>query len=287
MGNYEFDISAWLPQCPLTPTDGRYAAEIITGPSQICNNEQLRVEVSDQVDLGTPVPVDVFIMAEGEPSDRHVTKLGGLPYRPAGKPWPLTADGLPMIFLAQFCFADSQDLTGKLPADVLLVFTPCIDDRPEPLTFEWYDLGLTNLIAVAELPEHSQAFAPFFGHVFRTTSYPAAKRKAGIREDTYLKCRGLDVWSDHFLFQYQATQIGQGPFYIQADPRLPGRPLCVINSVCPEFYKPFPWINRREPLYAPGEWRGWDDQWLLFGDAGCLYISYDDDGRLYSVMDCY
>ena len=51
-----------------------------------------------------------------------VTKVAGLPYRAAGLPWPLTDDGRPMTFLAQFCFEESRDLVGKLPGDVLLIF---------------------------------------------------------------------------------------------------------------------------------------------------------------------
>ena len=80
-------------------------------------------------------------MAEGEPTDRHVTKIGGLPYRPAKMPWPTGQDGTPMSFLAQINFANSKDLVGELPGDVLLVFTPDSDGFIESLSFEWQPLA--------------------------------------------------------------------------------------------------------------------------------------------------
>ena len=107
---------------------------------------------------GERSPTDQVFFVAGEPAERSVTKVAGLPYRAAGLPWPLTDDGRPMTFLAQFCFDESRDLVGKRPGDVLLIFA---EDReaylPNPydssLRFEWYPLGLRDLIRAEEIPE--------------------------------------------------------------------------------------------------------------------------------------
>ncbi len=67
-------------------------------------------------------PTDQIFFTTGEPAERSVTEVAGLPYRAAGLPRPRTDDGRPMTLLAQFCFAESRDLVGKLPGDVLLIF---------------------------------------------------------------------------------------------------------------------------------------------------------------------
>ena len=40
--NYRFNIDEWLPRFSLEERDGRYQAAIITSPSHICQNENLR-----------------------------------------------------------------------------------------------------------------------------------------------------------------------------------------------------------------------------------------------------
>ena len=296
MGNYKFNIEEWLGQFPLADRGFRkpgrlplYEAEIITSPVHICLNEQLREAAADVIDWGRAVPADVFIMAKGEPAGRHVTKIGGVPYRPAAKPWPLNSEGRPMTFLAQFCFADSKDITGALPGDVLLCFSPT-DAPPEDMEFEWYPLGLTDLMLPEAVPSQPWTFQPCFGHVFRTRAYPEAKEKAGYDLSDDVPCRGLLLRAGWLLLQYQATQISTAPWFIQFDDdkqAIRGRLLCVINSVMPSLREPYPWINHPEPLYREDQAVAMDQDDLMFWDAGCVYISIDKDGRLYSHMSCY
>jgi len=293
MGNpdpYEFDLFNWLPRFPLQADYERYEAKIITSPRHACINEQLRREVADQLDWGRPVPVDIFVMADGEPAHRWVTKVGGLPYRPAAKPWPEDPDGQRLTFIAQFCFAASKDLSGDLPGDVLLAFGgPSGDDLSE-LVLEWHPLGLTDLVSPKQLPVQHWRIHACYGVRFRTAGYLEAKRKEGFGDSKYLTCRGIEVSSEYLLPQYQAMQIGRAPFYVQGDPHLPGMPLCVICSVCPDPHGPYPWVNRPEPLYSEEDWgRIWTDNhgFLQIGDAGCIYISIDDNYQLHFSEQYY
>lgn len=286
--NYRFNIDEWLPRFPLRPKYDRFSGMFVASPSQICNNEQLRKAAQDQYDWGPAVPVDIFIMADGEPQDRNVTKVGGLPYRPANLAWPTEADGSPLTFLAQFDFTDSFDVVGHIPGEVLLVFTPDNnEDGPiESLHFEWQPLGMTDLISAQDVPRQKWRFKPCYGYRYRTVSYPQAKRKPEFEANKYPICQGLEIWSDFHLLQFQAMQIGGAPFFVQqGDDQIPGQMLCTINSICIAADTPFPWINRPEP-FPLEDWRAFDD-YLTMGDTGCIYISIDEAGNLHSGMSSY
>ncbi|WP_233200308.1 DUF1963 domain-containing protein [Blastopirellula marina] len=282
--NYEFNLEEWLLRCPLTENYGHYHGEAITSPCDLCNNEWLRREIRDQFDWGEPVPMDVFVHSIGEPENRFATKIGGLPYRPAELPWPTTREGRSMALIAQFNFSNSRDIVGDLPGDLLLIFGDDADGPIEPLHFEWQPLGLSNL--VSELPGDQMPISPCFGHRCRTVSYP----NATYRDDSPGKdpqCQGTDVWSSYWLLQYQATQIGRAPFFIQdGDEDMPGVPLCTIASVQPDPHKTFPWVNHPEPLCPEDEWRSGDGE-LMIGDLGCIFVFIDDDGRLHADESCY
>jgi hypothetical protein len=284
--NYDFNIDAWSPKFPLQSKHGHYDAEIITSPSDLCINEQLRVAVRDQYDWGRALPIDVFVMAEGEPPDRHVTKIGGLPYRPREIPWPAGPYGFNAVFLGQFCFSDSEDIVGKLPGDVLLIFGILPETGYkycEDVRFEWYPLGLHDLVRAAQVPPQPWSFQPCYGYRFRTTAFPDAPQKH--HPDEYPVVNGCAVQSPYLLPRYQATQIGRAPYFIQDSAReMFGRPLCALNSSQPAVDVAYPFINRSEPiplLEFP------TDEWLMFGDTGCLYVSFDDDGQLHFCEDSY
>jgi hypothetical protein len=157
--------------------------ELITSPFDLFCVETLR----DMHGLryGDALPTDVFVFGKGEPPRRDCTKVGGLPYWPAGKPWPRTGDGTPYHFLAQFNFADSRDLITNLPGDVLLLLTDGPEEwteDPDRLRFEWLPMGL----------EPCPEFAPpipreFAGSFYAAIWMPPRRPPAGtVREASML-----------------------------------------------------------------------------------------------------
>src|SRR5260370_11180495 len=86
----------------------------ITGPRSIAVIEQLREETFASLPGIERMPTDIFILSRGEPAQRTVTKISGLPYRASGKPWPMAPSGTPMNFVAQFCYIDSGALVPHL-----------------------------------------------------------------------------------------------------------------------------------------------------------------------------
>jgi hypothetical protein len=284
--NYRFNIDEWLPRFSLDPSVERYSGDIITGPCHICNNELLRKGMQDQYVWGRAVPIDIFVMAEGEPPHRDVTKIGGLPYRSANIPWPTNKKGEPLLFLGQFNFADSKDITGDLPGDLLLVFADSQDGFSESVVFEWQLFGLENLVSAEAIPVHADAFEPCYGHVLRTVTFPEAEDVVRAKIEKYPRCGGKDVWSDYLIPKYQATQIGSAPFFIQGNPELPGRLLCTLSSVQPDQHERFPWINHADPLMPEEKW-DFDQKHLMFGDMGSIYISIDEQQQLHWSEQCY
>jgi hypothetical protein len=282
--NYEFHLEDWLARFPLREKYGHYSGDDITSPCNLCNVEWLRRGMIDEYDWESPVPVDIFVMSSGEPANRYATKIGGLPYRPASAAWPCAPSGRPLALIAQFNFTNSIDIVGELPGDLLLVFGDYSDGPFEPLHLEWQRLGIESLIQPSQLPRVELAIAPCFGNRCRLMSYPNAVRKSKSR---YPQCYGKDVWSDYWIPQLQATQIGRAPYFIQeGDNSLPGQPICTIASVQPDPHQPYPWVNVPEPLCPEGSWPRGDNE-LMIGDLGCIYIFMEDDGTLHTGESCY
>jgi hypothetical protein len=189
-----------------------------------------------------------------------------------------------MRFLGQICFVDSRDHCGPLPGDVLLVFA-------DPVTvgsfaFEWSNLGVDGLVEPDTFPRGASPIHPCYGYILRVMNYPLARPKRRHATER-LTCRGLQVGGDFLLFQYQATQIGRAPFFIQTVPELRGRMLCCLSSINPDAFGSFPWINEPEPLRNGYRMTGDYGGYLSFGDMGCLYCSIDEHGCVFAEEQQY
>lgn len=251
-------------------------AESITSPYDLAVTELLRDEaISGTVSssLGKTTPVDVFVFSKGEPKNRAITKIGGLPYWPKARSWPKGEEGKPKTFVAQFCFADSADIAGKLPGDVLLVFGDAQKDVPygasKNLRFFWEKLGQTNLVGRGDIPKTGGRLTPVYGSICRTVDYdPTAFEKAGV---------------DESLAIVDGTKIGGIPMWIQEPEDLPGRFLCALGSIQPEPERPYPWLNQAKAITS----QSYDEGLLMWGDMGTLYLFIDDKGRIHCTWQCY
>jgi len=61
-------------------------------------------------------------VCEVAPSDQQASRLGGLPWWPADRPWPLDSEGRPLFLLAQINFAEVQRLPPFPDKGLLQVF---------------------------------------------------------------------------------------------------------------------------------------------------------------------
>lgn len=279
-----FDLDHWLALFPLAELRARadalgrrwrVRAEGITGPREVAVVDQLRAESANFLSQFRQVPVDLFVWAIGEPVNRAATKAGGLPYRSKSRPWPLDQHGQPKSFAGQICFAESKDLVGDLPGDVLLVFSDEFLEH-EGLTFEWQDLGLTNLMDRDDLPSLPHDLTPCYGVRLRSHEYVVPEPPF----EGYLEQR--DKVRDQIdLAVYEGTKIGGAPFWVQGDPELPGRYICQLGSICPSYHEPWPFVNQAAPTdnLAGG--------YLIWGDVGALTIYLDEHGRILPEIQYY
>lgn len=260
-GAVERHIALMSPKCEAA----------ITSPHDIAVREQLCEEALSVQPSASGVPVDVFVFAWGEPDNRAVTKVGGLPYWPAVRPWPRASDGEPMTFVAQFCFADSEDITGELPGDVLVIFgderaffwSGWEYDDPSALQFHWMRLGDTNLIHAEQIPTRDQTewlVLPCYGCIHRTLDFPELGPE----------------------FVIEGTKIGGVPNWIQGEQPVGETFLCTLGSIQPAHQRPYPYVNRSDPIES------WIAEWpLMWGDAGSVFIFLDGAGQPHWVMQDY
>ncbi len=244
----------------------------LTSPRTLAIIEQLRREALDKQKWKT-VPTDVFVFAKGEPSRREVTKVGGLPYWPAGKPWPLRRNGQPMSFIGQFNFTDSLDLVGHLPGDVLLLFLADEGVWP-PIHHVWAKVTEQPLITPAAMPKTAFEFLPCYGAIHRSVDYPE------LAVDDELEGKVYQHWN---VTVWEGTKIGGVPSGIQQVEENRGKFLCALGSPAPSD-KTWPFLNVAEPFDYRSEEA---ERLLMWGDAGSLFIHIDRNGKVQAEMDCY
>ena len=92
------DIAHWksffsIPHLRQTAGGKTPEASIISGPYDIAVLEQFREASYARLPEIERVPTDVFVWSRGEPDQRAVTKIGGLPYRIKEEPWPVAPSG--------------------------------------------------------------------------------------------------------------------------------------------------------------------------------------------------
>lgn len=304
MDDYTFDFDKWARKYPLSGIpESKWGDWDLSGagyPPDLARLEQIRSELAKSHCLGESVPCDVFTLGLGEPKRRDVTKINGLPYRPANLPWPMRPDnGEPMTFLAQFRFKESEDILPNLPGDVLLIFAECETFyRGGEFNFfhyEWYPLGLTKLVAAADLPNPAWEFITCYGVRHRTVDYVDKDQVATkVVESLFPDCVRLKEtpWPVSNFVRLDALKIGGLPYFYCNDQQyvqvllneIPGRFLCSIPTIGALSREPDPYVNRPEPFDYK-----WDtppkNERLYSWDGFILWFSVDDHGEVHWTID--
>ncbi len=306
------DSKKHQPEFDLAKAQGIYSAggydrelggEWITSPHDLFSVETLR----DRFDLreGRAIPADVFVFGKGEPPRPDCTHIGGRPFWPASRKWPTDEAGEPYKFFAQINFADSRDLVGKLPGDLLLLFIGDEDEwyfHPMQVQFEWVALG-SRVQTEFDPSLIANTGGPFFGAIYRTADYPDAVLRAEELRNLPPDSAGIDAWraykptvdASYNLPILNGTKIGGLPHFVQSGEDVSGQFLCQLASIQAAAHVPYPWVNCPEPLglglrgdaYNKNGTISDKENELLFGDLGSIYIYRDADGQVRSAFECY
>lgn len=292
---YLVDIEHWIRLFPLekelNSLKWPYQLDChICGPSGLAIVEQVRRLCKAPLDSGYTVPTDVFIFSHGEPDRRDVTKVGGIPYRPATVPWPKTDEAGDMTFVAQYRFSESRDILPSLPGDVLLVFARDMELYSDDLSyfcFEWYPLGLTDLIRPEEVPKPSWRFVTCYAHRYRSVDYLDIEAVGKhiipvipIPQDDMGKPGPPNFSAVKQVCCYDGMKIGGGQVWV-SEPEIPShsRLLCSLGDIIPRRDSPYPWANWPLPIkFAPYRW---DPDHVLYWWDGCqIFFFLTQDGRI-------
>ena len=276
-----FDARHWLDHFPLKDDDRR-AGSWIASPEDLTKREHKRRLAEAQGDCGPSVPADVFVWASSRLYKKPwLTRIGGGPWRERGKPWPKAANGVPLVFLGQICFADSKDFFPfKLPGEVALIFGTYSAgwiDIDEESALEWSPMDLK------EPDEFGASFGtlPFVlqGVLHRTVQYTDHKKadepflKAGFKDGAYE------------LGSIQATAISTHASLPQGWPFEPGDGNTLVATLS-SFYCDGEWpmcdVPRSMGVVRPdgSEYSTRLDAMSFgIGDAGCIWIYRDKTGK--------
>ncbi|HEU5379017.1 MAG TPA: DUF1963 domain-containing protein [Ktedonobacteraceae bacterium] len=285
-----FDLHHWKQVCSLQRLQEASRGKIralggITGPCDMAALEQLRELSYAHVPGVERVPTDVFIWSRGEPDQRTVTKIGGLPYWEADKPWPVAPSGVLLTFAAQICFADSHDIIPAPPGDILLIFTEAInwgndesplydfmreDESDSYLLFEWVSLHDRPLVTSQQIPETGLHIMPCYATLHRTWDYPhrdefayphLAENIPGVIEAT--KIGGICPHSELPWSDYTEDETSEY--------------LCSLVSISHEMYWPYPFLNVPEE----SDWLDWSSgEPLKIGDVGFMNLFFQQDSTI-------
>lgn len=284
------DIEKWIVIFPLRDAKDFLAGPTLSGPGEAAMAEQVKREARKSGrKLGKALPIDLIVWNWGEATSRSVTKVGGLPYRPADRLWPTAESGEPLTFIAQFCFADSRDIRSNLPGDILLIFGTEPGNYRELMQFEWVTLSNEKLVGQADIPKTAWRIQPCYGSLHRTIEFPDAD------PDDFEAKSPIDWWARGGA----GTKIGgiageEYDYSIHLDEKESDEPseehrwalsmierektkgdlLCRLDSICPG--PKWPFLNMPEKNWPSDD----DVDFFTIGDAGAMDIFLNEDGDI-------
>ena len=287
-----FDLKKWTAEFPLRKRKQFPCGPTLTSPAQVAVVEQQkRRAIEKELPLGKRLPIDLCIWNWGEPPTREVTKIGGLPYWPATRPWPVDETHGPMTFIAQFWFTDSLDICGPLPGDALLIFGSD-SDYNGGLRFEWCSITTEPLMESRQIPSPNWPIQPCYASLLRTNEYPDAPEEAFGKERPLCdqsrggagtKIGGFVEEYDYTIHLYSEQELKQIPgakeqhkAALRSIERQKSRGplLCRLESLSPT--TKWPLINIPE--------RNWRDygsaNLLMIQDCGAINIFLGQTGKL-------
>lgn len=255
------------------------------------------------------VDCDIHVMGLGESPQRHATKVGGLPYRAKGSPWPVAQDGTEYTFICQFNFRASADLISDLPGDILLVFAKeaiIVDGgTTDEVFFEWQDESI-KILCGADDCRGMQLDNAWYGYPCRSFDFEDVgsvasllRRRAGAlhHPDNYLidkewdgptsarfsglKIGGLPSW---YFGEMSQTVVWGNRFSPPSDYFRHIQFLCGLGLIFPVTNHQHPWLNRAEPI-SNNELLSDPIQYLNWFDGFQVYFFRDNENSLHWVLE--
>jgi hypothetical protein len=290
-GNYRTAVPQLLLATDGFPLDiALMHSRLVVSPMDLSQRERHVWEILKSATMGESRGADALIFGYGEPDCVTTTKVGGIPYWPTWRPWPVAANGQPLEFLVQFNFCGSEDLVPPLPGQMLSIFVKEggyeRDDIPTAYTF-WQDIDPDmQILDEEDVPdiERPMVATPAYAVACRITEYGDPGRT--------LASQWRDYWED--IAVIRGSKIGGLPrFFSGSAPRSTGTFVAALHSLRHPAGQPWPFVNHAEPLtpeqlggIGVSGGRGCHDT-VMFGDQGTIYIYFEDNGDISIRMQCW
>ncbi len=271
-----------LPDCPKY-----FNSTSLVSPFDLTIRENRLAELKRVNDLGEPTPCDLLLFGYDDDNGRTHTKVGGLPYWPTSRTWPVSDDGYPLEFLTQFNFTESTDILPSLPAELMSVFVR--QHRFEMCLFHvvWHFIDeSTPLISGHDIPEVEEPLVktPAFGVPCRVMDYPDADcSRATVDEDDFTS-----------IAVSCGSKIGGTPsFFGKSKPKTTGDFICALHSLRHPTNVAWPFLNVESPLTPEmlggigcNGGRGCHDT-VMFDDLGALYFFLQTNGEVRILLQSW
>jgi hypothetical protein len=253
---------------------------LVVSPMDLSQRERHLEEILKSETLEDFVECDALIFGYGDTECLTNTKVGGVPYWPAWKPWPEADNGQQLEFLVQINFNGSKDLMPVLPGNILSIFVKENGYELPGAYWFWQDIDPERKnLAVDELPtiDRPMVATPAFVVACRTREFPKLMLAPGTKFSEHWEHLGI----------MRGSKIGGLPcFFSDTQPMSSGRFLAAIHSLRHPTGQPWPFVNHEKPL-TPEQLGGIGvsggcgcHDTVMFGDQGTIYIYLEDDGEI-------
>jgi hypothetical protein len=265
------DLEYWRAELAPQPSDPLHDLWI-DGPRRLVHMEARRAAVLAKLAKrpeGTPADLFLWGYGFGEPAKPYLTRVGGLPWRDARKPWPKGENDRPLTFIGQLCFLDSKDIiAAPLPGDVLLVFSEFSEGYlwwgEKNLIIEWSPIQLDHPTKDEHVPKCCRMPFKLYGAIHRIMQYPDERDAFGERSVHDAVWQGTIIGPEAFLPQFSGTEgliATFGSILPSENPwpmlNVPALPVCVLRK------------GNSAPIPV------WE---LGIGDAGVIIIRRNEKG---------
>jgi hypothetical protein len=235
--------------------DSAWEGNYICCPKSLAMNELVRRKHLKAGELKPTAPCAIYLFGRWDGETPFGTRIGGLPARDHSRPWPVSSEGAPLMFIAQMDFDGVAGLPcGVKAGSILSVFAEVLSGYQDMnLQFEWQSRESSTLTKKEQIPSGVEVLPAFQGKPFEATDYipidPA--RFDPDRSEKYIpalwgtKIGGVNPVHERIL---ASRNWGKPP---EQHVTSLGQFLGTIGCIQPSVDLPWPYIDREEPMAWP------------------------------------
>jgi hypothetical protein len=258
--------------------------QYISNPFSLADAVKLQRRLELDGELKPEAPCVVFLFGEWDGVFAFGTRIGGRPARDCSRPWPINAEGKPLLFLAQLDLNGVDNLPSGVPQDSLLsVYTEIVTGYQDMnLQFEWQSRETATLVGADQIPEGLEALPAFQGKPFVAMDYVAVdpNRFNPDNDDKYIAAFwGTKIGGVNPVLQKILSSRNWGKPIERRVTSL-GNFLGTIGCVQADSDAPWPFVDREEPLTWKEFRLNREKYQFMLADMGMIVLHVRENGSI-------